>query len=515
MNRRGMSLFLSILLLFSHIPQTKAFDPFSIGATFGPQITQGAIVVLGVIGEKTVEFATAIAGYWGLSAIYKRWLGKKITTTLITATEAKLATTVAATVATNSSSTTSQPTSVNNPSVNSTTNNNWHPPLASSHSDAPVAPKTFQNPIKGAVNNLTSEYNRRINGSHKAAQDALFKDFKSALQSGDTRTAVQLHDLAKAKGFNSSQVNAMASDLSNIRLTNTGSASIPPTTTPTPSAPITPQGPVTPPTITVPATAPQPAAVPTPAPSIPATPSSSQIDWGDPGQGTGGKSFARDVVETAMGYKMLKELKAQNNEPQRQHPLANPNTNPANPEPGDPEKDKNKNDNLSKLASTPATEELKQRITQETKEAIYPLYKIVKDSGEKCRIVRPENDLKAIEWAPKKYDEIRKWTHDVEKIADNTGIPKARIERIKQHLFHKEHILRDGKVGRFDPDHEIASAWDRLTHGDFIKNDIKLLEHEAFESKFESLFKTDYATAHDAAQHKLKGKFWDYPQYQG
>jgi hypothetical protein len=58
--------------------------------------------------------------------------------------------------------------------------------------------------------------------------------------------------------------------------------------------------------------------------------------------------------------------------------------------------------------------------------------------------------------------------------------------------------LRDGRFAQFDPDAEIAAAWDRLTQGDYITNDIHLLEHEYFESKFEKLFKTDYDTAHKA-----------------
>ena len=62
---------------------------------------------------------------------------------------------------------------------------------------------------------------------------------------------------------------------------------------------------------------------------------------------------------------------------------------------------------------------------------------------------------------------------------------------------------------RFDPDPEIASVWDRLYKGDFVKNDLQLLEHEYFESKFERIFKTDYRTAHNAAQNAQQGKPWN------
>lgn len=51
--------------------------------------------------------------------------------------------------------------------------------------------------------------------------------------------------------------------------------------------------------------------------------------------------------------------------------------------------------------------------------------------------------------------------------------------------------------GLFSPDSEIASAWDSLIKGDFTPNDIKLLEHEYFESKFEKIFKVTYREAHD------------------
>lgn len=58
----------------------------------------------------------------------------------------------------------------------------------------------------------------------------------------------------------------------------------------------------------------------------------------------------------------------------------------------------------------------------------------------------------------------------------------------KKHVFFNEHILDSGKK-RFDSDPEIADAWYRLTNGTYNKNDISLLNHEYFESKFEGLIK--------------------------
>jgi hypothetical protein len=69
------------------------------------------------------------------------------------------------------------------------------------------------------------------------------------------------------------------------------------------------------------------------------------------------------------------------------------------------------------------------------------------------------------------------------------------------------------RVGRLDPDPEIASAWYRLYEGDFITNDIALLEHEYFESKLEKLYKLTLRQAHNATQ-STKGKPWYEPKYE-
>lgn len=80
------------------------------------------------------------------------------------------------------------------------------------------------------------------------------------------------------------------------------------------------------------------------------------------------------------------------------------------------------------------------------------------------------------------------------------------ISRIKDHVFSNEHIL-DAGVKRFDADPEIADAWYRLTNGTYNQNDIDLLNHEYFESKFESFYKTDYRTAHNKTEES--GRIWD------
>lgn len=84
--------------------------------------------------------------------------------------------------------------------------------------------------------------------------------------------------------------------------------------------------------------------------------------------------------------------------------------------------------------------------------------------------------------------------------------PEWKISRIKEHVFSNEHILDSG-VKRFDADPEIADAWYRLTNGTFNQNDIDLLNHEYFEPKFESFYKTDYRTAHSKTEES--GRIWD------
>ena len=114
--------------------------------------------------------------------------------------------------------------------------------------------------------------------------------------------------------------------------------------------------------------------------------------------------------------------------------------------------------------------------------------------------------IKRLETIDLEYENIRIDTTDIPRIAQNTGMPEWKISRIKEHVFFNEHILEDG-VRRYDPDSDIADAWYRLINGTHNQNDIDLLNHEYFEAKVESFFKTDYRTAHDMT---LKsGRIWD------
>ena len=78
-------------------------------------------------------------------------------------------------------------------------------------------------------------------------------------------------------------------------------------------------------------------------------------------------------------------------------------------------------------------------------------------------------------------------------------MPEFQVSRIKQHLFMDSHILDGGRVAGFDPDIEIADAWRRLKTSTLHPEDLKLLQHEYFESRFERMFSTDYRLAHSAA----------------
>ncbi|MGE7978337.1 hypothetical protein [Psychrobacillus sp. NPDC093200] len=53
------------------------------------------------------------------------------------------------------------------------------------------------------------------------------------------------------------------------------------------------------------------------------------------------------------------------------------------------------------------------------------------------------------------YESFRKSKTDVQSIANSTGMTEQRVQRIKKHLFIKEHIKEHG-IGRFESDYQIA-----------------------------------------------------------
>lgn len=121
------------------------------------------------------------------------------------------------------------------------------------------------------------------------------------------------------------------------------------------------------------------------------------------------------------------------------------------------------------------------------------------------RQVLNPNRIEGWDAAERVYSSIRADRSDIALIAQNTGMPEATIARIKMHVFENEHLLDTG-LRQFDADPNIVNSWSRLQQGDFLQSDLILLSHERFESKFEALFKTNYRTAHDAAE--SSGRVW-------
>ena len=91
--------------------------------------------------------------------------------------------------------------------------------------------------------------------------------------------------------------------------------------------------------------------------------------------------------------------------------------------------------------------------------------------------------------ADEAYEAIRQSTSDVETIARNTGIKPENIQKVKNHIFHEEHLLdRYVDVGvptemqRFDSELGIANASKRLEQWTFTEADRQLSRHEAAEA---------------------------------
>lgn len=100
------------------------------------------------------------------------------------------------------------------------------------------------------------------------------------------------------------------------------------------------------------------------------------------------------------------------------------------------------------------------------------------------------------------YNSIGANNEDVLKISQNTGLPESQIQRIKNHVFFKDHELNNGSTGRYDADPDIANAWNRLEQGDYTQIDIDLLNHEIRESLVEGIFKVPAQKAHEATVNK-------------
>ena len=75
---------------------------------------------------------------------------------------------------------------------------------------------------------------------------------------------------------------------------------------------------------------------------------------------------------------------------------------------------------------------------------------------------------KAEEHAKRYYESVRHMKTDTTHIAASTGISKDKIDKIKEHIFVKEHNLVNGRR-RFDPSYDMAQSWQRLINGKYEK----------------------------------------------
>ena len=107
------------------------------------------------------------------------------------------------------------------------------------------------------------------------------------------------------------------------------------------------------------------------------------------------------------------------------------------------------------------------------------------------------------------YDEIRSFSTDAKKIAQNLGKNEEDIRKIKAYLF-EDKSLYDSDTGewrRFDPDCAIAQSWQRLMTGKDIKpHDRTLIEHELYEM---DLKKRNPEMSHEEV-HAQASKKYDY-----
>lgn len=114
---------------------------------------------------------------------------------------------------------------------------------------------------------------------------------------------------------------------------------------------------------------------------------------------------------------------------------------------------------------------------------------------------------KAIRHSDIAYESIRKSTTDIHYISRNTNFSYEQVSLIKSHIFFSRHILKSGRVARFDPSYEMAESWRRLSNksGKGIQqHDVLMLYHELLEIQYIS---QEYS---QSESHELASKKFDY-----
>lgn len=121
------------------------------------------------------------------------------------------------------------------------------------------------------------------------------------------------------------------------------------------------------------------------------------------------------------------------------------------------------------------------------------------------------NSAEADEFAEMYYEEIRHFSTDSKKIADNLGKEESDIRKIKAYLFEDDSLIDPdtGESRQFDPDCAIAQSWQRLMNGKDIKlHDKTLIEHELLEMRIKQENPgIDHVKAHELASEK-----YNYPK---
>jgi len=100
-----------------------------------------------------------------------------------------------------------------------------------------------------------------------------------------------------------------------------------------------------------------------------------------------------------------------------------------------------------------------------------------------ARITDPDSTT-GEEFAKMYYEEIRKFSTDVQRIAINLGKDEDDIGKIKAYLFEDKSLYDEDadEYRRFAPDCAIAQSWQRLMIGKHIQpHDRTLIEHELYE----------------------------------
>ncbi len=130
-----------------------------------------------------------------------------------------------------------------------------------------------------------------------------------------------------------------------------------------------------------------------------------------------------------------------------------------------------------------------------------------------ARIIDPDS-VEGINFAEMYYKEIRSFSTDIERIANNLGKDKSDIRKIKEYLFENKSLYNPEtkEYERFKPDCAIAQSWQRLMNGkDIKKHDRTLIEHELLEMKI----KEENQGIDHLEAHRLASAKYNYPKEVG